>query len=223
MRATVKRAALILPFLGLSIVACQDLAVTNPNLPDRGRATQQATAVESFVATSFRTWWPVGGHDDYPSWALGTMSNEITSGFADFGQLELSAQPRAAWNNSPVNARNQVTEGPWYGLYRTISAVNDALIAIDSGLIIVDTTRTLRAKAVGKFVQGISLGYLGLYFDKAFLSTEKIALDTITTPTYLTYEEMTAEAIKSLDSAIVTSLLGGELSAMPKLVIEPSS
>jgi starch-binding outer membrane protein, SusD/RagB family len=112
----------------LGAVACQDLAVTNPNEPDRERATKQPVSAESFVSSSFRSWWPVAGHDDYPSWAFSTMANEVTSGFADFGQLELSAEPRQAWNNSPVNARNQVSEGPWYGLYRTISSVNDALI-----------------------------------------------------------------------------------------------
>jgi hypothetical protein len=185
--------------------ACQDLTVTNPNLPDRGRATQQPTAAESFVSTSFRTWWPVGGHDDYPSWAFATMANEITSGFADFGQLELSAEPRAGWNNSPVNARANVTETPWYGLYRTISAVNDALIAIDSGLVIVDSTRTQRAKAVGKFVQGISHGYLALYFDQAAVVDEKLALDTITNILFRPYNEVGVEAIKQLDSAIAVA------------------
>lgn len=54
----------LIPLLALLVVACQDLAVTNPNEPDRGRATQQPTSVESFVATSFRTWWEVGGHND---------------------------------------------------------------------------------------------------------------------------------------------------------------
>jgi len=78
----------------LAAVACQDLAVTNPNEPDRERATKQPVSAESFVSSSFRTWWPVAGHDDYPSWAFSTMANEITSGFADFGQLEPSAEPR---------------------------------------------------------------------------------------------------------------------------------
>lgn len=189
----------------VAVAGCQDLVVTNPNLPDRGRATQQPTAAESFVSTSFRTWWPVGGHDDYPSWALATMANEITSGFADFGQLELSAEPRQAWNNSPVNGRNQVTEGPWYGLYRTISSVNDALTAIDSGLVIVDTARTIRAKAVGKFIQGISHGYLGLYFDQAAVVDEKVVLDTITNIEFLNYKVVATEAVKQIDSAIVTA------------------
>jgi hypothetical protein len=35
----------------ISLGACQDLTVVNPNLPDRGRATQQPTAAESFVST----------------------------------------------------------------------------------------------------------------------------------------------------------------------------
>lgn len=197
----------LIPILALAagLTACQELAITNPNLPDRERATQQPTATESFVATAFRTWWPVAGHDDYPSWAFSTMAREITSGFADFGQLELSAEPRAAWNNSPVNARANVTEVPWAGLYRTISAVNDALIAIDSGLVIVDDARTARTYAVGKFIQGISHGYLGLYFDQAYIADENLALDTVTVPVLHPYEDVITAAIAQLDEAIAVA------------------
>ena len=187
----------------IALGACQDLTVDNPNEPDRGRATQQPVSAESFVASSFRTWWPAAGHDDYPSWAFSTMARDVTSGFADFGQLELSAEPRAAWNNSPVNARNNVKETPWYGFYRTISSVNDALIAIDSGLVIGDASRTARTRAVGKFVQGISHGYLGLYFDKAIVVDETVALDTITKPQFTPYRDVVAAAIKQLDASIV--------------------
>ena len=59
----------------LALAGCQDLAVTNPNVPDRDRATRQPLSVESFVASSFRTWWP-SVHDDYPVWALSTMADE---------------------------------------------------------------------------------------------------------------------------------------------------
>jgi hypothetical protein len=189
----------------LAAGGCQDLAVTNPNVPDRERATRQATSVESFVASAFRTWWPEAGHDDYPAWAFSTIAHEVTSGFADFGQLELSAEPRSAWNNSPVNARNDVSESPWYDLYGTISAVNDALIAIDSGLVIGDATRTARTRAVGKFIQGISHGYLGLYFDKAFVVDEKLALDTLKNPQFTPYPQVVAAAITQLDTAIAVA------------------
>ena len=195
----------ILPALALVLTACQDLDVVNPNEPDAQRATRQPAATEAFIATSFRPWWVRAGHDDYPSWAFATMSNEITSGFADFGQLELSAEPRSAWNNSPVNARNQVSEGPWYDFYSAISAATDGVKAIDGGLVIGTDVNTARARAFGKFIQGISHGYLGLYFDSAFVVDEKLQLDTITEPRLQHYDAVITEAIKQLDSAIAIS------------------
>lgn len=193
-------------FLGTALVAgltgCQDLTVENQNVPDRSRATQQPVSAETFVASSFRSFWPVAGHDDYPSWAFSTMAREITSSFADFGQLELSAEPRTAWNNSPVNARNNVAESPWYGLYRTISAVNDALVALDGGLKIGDANRTARTHAVGKFMQGVSHGYLAMYFDSAFVVREDIDLETITNVEFDAYPDVAAAAIQQIDSGI---------------------
>jgi hypothetical protein len=195
----------LIPLLALLVVGCQELAVTNPNEPDRERATKEATSVESFVSSAFRTWWVVGGHDDYPSWAFSTMAHEITSSFADFGQLETSAEPRSAWNNSPVNGRSEVAENPWYGFYGAISPVNDALIAIDSGLVIGDADRTARTRAVAKFIQGISHGYLALMYDQAFIADEHLAVDTITTPVFHPRVEVAAAAIEELDSAVAIS------------------
>ena len=192
----------------LAVTACQELAVTNPNEPDRERATKQPLSAESFVSSSFRTLWPVIGHDDYPSWAFSTMANEITSGFADFGQLELSAEPRSALNNSPVNARSGVSEVPWYGLYRTISAVNDALTAIDGGLVVVDPSRTARTKAVGKFMQGVAHAHLALYFDSAFVADEKLRLDTLTKPVFQAYPAVSSIAIAQIDAAIAAANAG---------------
>ena len=189
--------------LAVLLVGCQDLTVTNPNEPDANRATSQPAATEAFIASSFRKWWPVAGHDDYPSWALSNIAWEVTSGFTDFGQLELSAEPRSAWNNSPVNARNNVTEEPWYELYGANSAVTDAIVAINKGLIITDTPTTRRDKAFAKFMQGVSHGYLGLYFDSAFVVDEKLDLDTITVPKLHPYPVVIAAAIAMLDSAIV--------------------
>jgi hypothetical protein len=95
-----------------------------------------------------------------------------------------------------------VNDTPWFGLYRTISTVNDALIAIDSGLVIETATRTARTQAVGKFIQGISHGYLALYFDQAFIVDEKLALDTITTPQFHPYGDVATASIAQLDAAI---------------------
>ena len=129
------------------------------------------------------------------------MARDVTSGFADFGQLELSAEPRASWNNDQVNARRQVNQDPWYGFYRTISSVNDVIAAVNGGLVIVDPVRTARAKAMGKFMQGLSYGYLGLMFDKAVITDERTQLDTITTPNFVPYATVITTAISQLDSA----------------------
>jgi hypothetical protein len=182
------------------LAGCQDLAVTNPNRADRDRATKQATSVESFVSSSFRNWWPTA-HDNYPSWALSTIANDVTSGFADYGQLEVSTEPRAGWNNSSVNARRNVNQLPWRDLYATISTVNDALIATDAGLVIVDEAQTARARAVAKFVQGISHGSLGMLYDQAFIVDEKLALDTVTAPAFHPYPAVLAASIAQLDEA----------------------
>jgi hypothetical protein len=195
MKKLITAAAMVL------LAGCQDLTVQNLNAPDRERATKDPVSSESFVASAFRTWWPVAGHDDYPSWAFSTVAHDVTSGFADFGQLEISTEPRSAWNNSPVNARAEVNQTPWYSLYRAISSVNDALIAIDSGLVIGDAARTARTQSVGKLIQGLSHGYLALYFDSAFVVDEKLALDTISRPTFKAYPDVQKAAIAQLDAA----------------------
>ena len=195
----------LIPLLALFVLGCQELTVSNPNEPDRARATGNPRSVESFVSSAFRTWWRAGGHDDYPSWAFSTMAHEITSSFSDFGQLETSAEPRSAWNNSPVNSHAEVAEDPFTRFYATISPVTTALIAIDSGLVIDDESSTARARAVAKFLQGISHGYLALMYDQAYIVDEHLAVDTITTPVLHPHTEVAAAAIEELDSAIAIS------------------
>ena len=186
--------------------ACQDLDVTNPNEADRGRATQQPAAVESFVASAFTAWWPAT-QDDYPAWVTSTVADEFTSGFADFGQLETSSEPRQAWNNSPVSNRADVNEDPWYEFYGMLSTVNDALIAIDAGMVITDEPTTRRAEAFGKFMQSLGHGYLALFFDQAWVVTEdvdleEVALSGTAADSLKPYGEVMAAAIAQMEEAI---------------------
>jgi hypothetical protein len=203
--------------LALVAASCQDLDVVNPNRPDAARATAQPLTTETFVASSFRTWWPVAGHDDFPSWAFATMAREITSGFADFGQLEMSAEPRQGWNNSQVNVRRFVNETPWFQLYRTVSSVNDVVGAINRGLVIESPVRTARAKAMGKLMQGLSYGHLAFYFDKGPIIDEFTRLDTVRTPQFTEYRDLGAYAIRQLDSAIAIA------GANPTMTFPPES
>jgi hypothetical protein len=178
--------------------ACQELAVTNPNDPDRERATGQPEAVEALVSGAFSVWWNPT-HQNEPTWALSTMADEFTGGFLDFGMYESSQEPRLAWNNSPTYSNRGASQTPWYGLHSVVSNVNDALAAMNNGVL---PAQAARARAVAKFMEGISHGYLAIEFDSAYAVDEFVDLDTVFTPHLQPYAEVMDSAIAELKQAI---------------------
>lgn len=156
-------------FLAVGVFGgCQDLGITNTNNPDRDRATAQPEAVEALISSAFGLWWPLV-HSNEPGWAVSTMADEFTGGFLDYGLHHSSQEPRLAWNNNSTFAYNDAAETPWYGLHSVISNVNDALNAMNNGVVPVQEAR---ARAVATFMQGLARGYLALYFDSAFVVNE---------------------------------------------------
>jgi hypothetical protein len=166
---------------GLAAAGCQELDVRNPNDPDRLRVQQQASSVEGLASTAFRSFWP-WVHDDSPVWAMATMADDFTAAFFDFGILVASSEPRVAFDNSQNYADRFVNQDPWYGLYATLSTSNDVLAALDRGVRLPTDAETARTRAVARFVQGLSTGYLALYFDRAWVVTETTRADTLTVP-----------------------------------------
>ena len=84
--------------------------------------------------------------------------------------------------------------------------MNDGLFAIDQGLAITTgpggADETPRAVAFGKFVQGITLGYLALYYDQAIPVTEDTDIEMMDPQDFRPYQEVQAEALRILDEAI---------------------
>lgn len=189
---------IVLALAGLVGAACQELAVTNPNDPDRKRATGQPAAVEALISSGFVLWWDEV-HQNEPAFAVSYMADEFSGGFLDFGAHQASKEPREAWINTPTYANNDMTESPWYGLHAVISNLNDALIAMDEGVL---PPNPARARAVAKFMQGLSHGYLALYFDSAFVVTERVNLDTVTVPRFQSAQVLMDTAIAELEEAI---------------------
>jgi hypothetical protein len=114
---------------------------------------------------------------------MSTMADEFSAAFFDFGILVNSSEPRVTFDNSQTYSDRFVNQDPWYGLYATLSTTNDVLQAVESGVAIgTNGADTPRARAVAKFVQGLSHGYLALYFDRAWVVNEKTRPDTLTTP-----------------------------------------
>lgn len=194
------------------LVGCQDLNVVNPNEPDRDRVLSQANDVESLIASSFRLWFTIP-QDEYPSIPLAAMADNITGGFFDYGVYDVSQEPRVAWNNSSLNTRDGTNRLAWYDTYRALSSVNDGLYALDQGVNLdggtTVGTRTQRARAFAKLIQGLCLGYLALEFDKAFVVTEKTDLTQLDPINgFLPYAEVRDSAIKVLDEAIAVANQG---------------
>jgi hypothetical protein len=78
--------------------------------------------------------------------------------------------------------------------------------AIDNGLRITTgpggADETARAQAFGKFMQGITLGYLSLYYDKAVIITEDTDLETMDPKAFFPYTDVRDTALAKLDDAI---------------------
>ena len=190
--------------IALSLAACGDLQVDNPNEPDRDRVTSSPSDIEALVASTFRQWWP-WVHDEAPVWIMATMADEFTSGFADYGILDMSSEPRVAWNNSTVYARRFSNQDPWYGLYAVLSSANDGLIALDNGLQIgTNGADNSRVRAFAKFAQGLALGSIAMTFDKAPIVDENTPDEELANPVFKPYAEVNAAAVtKLLEAAAI--------------------
>ncbi len=190
--------------LTLVTAGCQDLAVTNPNNPDRDRVLSRPDDIESLVASSFRTWF-MRAQYEYPNMALAAVADEITGGFFDYGVHDISTVPRSAYNNSVLNTRNGVNENPWNDMYRMISSVNDAINAL--ALVDLDEgnpsgTRQERALAFAKMMEGVAHGYLGMWYDKALIVRDDADLESLDPQGFSDYNAVRDAAIGLLDESI---------------------
>jgi len=187
--------------LGLALIGCTDLDVTNPNVPDRERVLSRPDELESLIASSYRQIYN-RAQENYPNLGLGAMADNVTGGFFDYSVADVSTEPRSAWNNSSLNTRSGLAENPWYDMYGVISSVNDALQVLDDGVVIGDATRTARARAYGKMVQGIAHGYLAMLYDQGLVVDEETDLEQLDPTAFVPYTEVATAALAMLDEAI---------------------
>jgi hypothetical protein len=187
------------------LAGCVDLDVTNPNEPDRERVLSSAQDVQSLISTSYQAYFD-NAQQTNPGMPTGTMSDNLTGGFFDFGVADMTTIPRQQYDSSPLNTRGFVGRAPWGRLYPVLSNVNDGLRAIDGGLRIETgsggSDQTVRAQAFGKFMQGISHGYLALYYDQALIVNEDTDLEQMDPTDFRPYPEVRDAALEMMDEAI---------------------
>jgi hypothetical protein len=187
----------------LLLSGCVDLDVTNPNEPDRDRVLRNATDVQTLISSSYQAYFD-NAQQTNPGLPTAAMADNLTGGFFDFGVADVTTLPRATFDASPLNTRGFVGRAPWSRLYPAISNVNDGLGAIEGGLRIMEdgVDQTARARAFGRFVQGISHGYLALYYDQALIVTEDVDLEQMDPRAFVPASEVQTAALGMLDEAI---------------------
>ncbi len=195
----------LVPVAALLLAAgCADLDVSNPNNPDRDRVLADPGDVESLISTSFQGYYNNAAQTN-PSIPTAAMAESLTGGFFDFAVFDVTGIPREVWDNSPLNTRGALARFPWDRLYTVISNVNDGLLAIDQGLVITGSDgqdNTARARAFGKFVQGISHAYIAKHNDQALIVDENTDLETLDPTGFVPYDEVIQAALGQLDEAI---------------------
>ena len=204
--------ALIPALVILVVIGCQDMDVTNPNNPSTASVQQDPDDLESLVATSFLTFWT------RTQWTSGavtatSLSGTFSGGFFCFGVVERGSEPRVPITTQP-GAGNESHFFPWRDWNRSVAAVQTGLNALREGDVIIGTPendRTPRTRAFGKFVQGISQGYLALTFDQSYVLTDDIVLGDLefnlenvddVKDLLRPYDEVMDQALANLDAAL---------------------
>ncbi|MFW6330408.1 MAG: hypothetical protein ACOC3J_01655 [Gemmatimonadota bacterium] len=177
-----------------------DLAVENMNAPDAERALSNPGDVEALIAGSWINWWyPTYHYIGGGPW-LSTASFQHSAYPANFAMVEYSAIPRVPTGNDPSHGYYGQISMAYTYWYRAISAVNDGLKAV-----LVDESADLgddeaRAIAWGRFVQGLSYGYLGLLYGNGPLVDE--TTDLTGELTFVEYPELIQASLDYLQEAI---------------------
>ena len=202
----------------LAAAGCMSLDVTVTDSPQLEDVFTSGANLESAVGLSFRTFTGVtiGARTNatYPVVGLGALAEIVTVTAAAW--WEVIQEPRVAYDN--YGAGQWLNRKPWYDLYEVIATATDALKALDGGarvgLVNAATPNgadTPRARVWSRFLLGASQVYLGIIFDKAFVTDEKTDLSFLTGSGFAPgqfpiefspYREVTRAGIANLEKAI---------------------
>ena len=196
--------------LGVGLGACndviQDLEVPNTNSPDRDQALRNAGDVETLAASTWRDLWTRWQNSDSGYNLFPVVADAFTATYANSAALELSSEPRVAFNNNPLADAHGVARAVWEGYLKAVSSANDALGAIDAGLVIrtgspaVDNTA--RTRIFAKMNRAIAYGYVAMFFDRSQVVTEDTDISDPLTIPYRPHKEVMDSAVSFMNDAI---------------------
>ncbi len=196
-------------FLLFSIVtaflftSCESLEVENLNDPDFETAFSNPSDVKGVAGSLINTWYMTVNAAD----GLGIMTwvgaDAGTCSWGNFGMRDFSYEPRIAWDNTAAYSNAAMTENYYKWLYAGLASANEVLVKVVVGDMVIETEGTddtPMVAAVAHLAQGLNLGYIGLLYDKAFITTENTDL-TQTLEIY-PWDQVIDTAVMCLDKCI---------------------
>ena len=192
----------------MSITSCMKMDIDNLNNPDTSVVLGDPDAVKALTGGLFKTWfganhdpyWALDQRTETPGHVLWYMSDNGTTSWANFGAFDLAVEPREAYTNTPTYSRRMLTEAYYKNVVSVATSCVDVISVIDNGMEIgkngEDTDMVI---AMSNFVLGISNGYLGLMFDKAYPIRSVKDYENNETSTY---QEMVNIGISQLEETI---------------------
>jgi hypothetical protein len=187
--------------LAIGTAACSsDLAVTNPNNPDIGRALALPADVENLLSGGFNlvVGGTTGGNTENVNTSFQVMSLENYTALANFNMGPRAALPRTPILNFANNPGSASVSNDFNGLSRMTRSMSLGLERLRvPGFSLGSATADLRAQAYGLFVLGLAHGYLASTYDSSTVVLPGSAANQPLVP----YDSVGRAAIRMLDSA----------------------
>jgi hypothetical protein len=212
---TIKYFLLFSTLVTLLISGCESLEVKNTNDPDFETAFSNPSDVKGVASSLINGWFQRTQSTETPGLMFWVGADAGTCSWGNFAMRDFSYEPRIAWDNTAAYPNAAYGETLYKELYALLSSSNEILVKIEVGDmdIISDTgtDETPMVAAVSHLVQGLSLGYIGLIYDKAFIVVE--TTDLTQTLETSPFQDVIQAAVGCLDKCI--ALCGSNTFTLP--------
>jgi hypothetical protein len=172
---TLKYFLLFSSLVAVLITGCENLDVKNENDPDFATAFSNPNDVKGVAGSLINSWYMITTDYDGVPLMLWVGADAGTCSWGNAAMRDFSYEPRIVWDNTAAYSNAINSEKNYKTLYAVLSSSNEVLGKIKDGMTITaddGSDQTSMVAAVAHLTQGLSLGYIGLVYDKAFVVTE---------------------------------------------------
>lgn len=189
--------------------ACADLDVENPNDANAARALSTAADVEALIAGAYNSWYS-GNHSSAGAGPfLSNASFQHTAPWANFGMEQYGRIPRIPIVNDVSDGQYTSFSRNFTFAYRAAAAVADGFRALAEDPEIaaeLGEERVLRARAFGRFVQGLAHAQIAVLYNEGWLVDENTDVFNAGEP--MGYAELMNAALVLIDESISLAIQG---------------